>query len=310
MHSVYANPRYWVTGILLGAFWVFHKVFPYQFKVKALQLLGRLAFRIGGTRRHVADVNLSICYPQMSSADREKMVCRNFEHFSVSMLEIAISWWGKDDGRLDSISFTGTENLDRAIAQGNGVILVGAHFATLELGAALVRKHIGENVPLHIVHREQKNALINAHMLRGRARHVESYINNKNIRQIVKTVRSKAIIWYAPDQDNGIRSSISAPFFGHPAATLTTTSTLAGISGAAVIMMGSYRNSDNSGYCVKFYPSLENFPSGDELQDATRVNQMIETAISVAPDQYMWAHRRFKFQSGLAKSELYRQSKR
>ena len=310
MQSVYAKPRYWVTSILLGAFWVFHKVFPYQFKVKVLQLLGRLAFRVGSTRRHVADVNLSICYPEMSCDDREKLVRRNFEHFSVSLLEIAISWWGKDDGRLNNISFTGTEYLDRAIAQGNGVILVGAHFATFELGAALVRKHIGENVPLHIVHREQKNALINKHMLRGRAQHVDSYISSKNIRQIVKTIRSKPVIWYAPDHDHGEKSSVFAPFFGRPAATLTTTSTLASISGAAVIMMGNYRKSDNSGYCVKFYPALENFPGGDELQDATRVNQMIETAISVAPDQYMWVHRRFKSQPGLAKGALYRESKR
>ena len=69
--------------------------------------------------------------------------------------------------------------------------------------------------------------------------------------------------------------------------------------------MGNYRKSDNSGYCVKFHPPLENFPGDDDLQDATRVNQMIDAAISVAPDQYMWIDRRFKTQPGLPRSQLY-----
>ena len=142
-------------------------------------------------------------------------------------------------------------------------------------------------------------------MLRGRARHVTSCINSKNVRQVIKTVRAKQIVWYAPDQDHGINNAVFAPFFAHPAATLTTTATLAKISDAPVIMMGNYRKSDNTGYCVKFLPPIDNFPSDDELADATRVNRQIETAISVAPDQYMWIHRRFKTQPGLPKSALY-----
>ncbi len=233
------------------------------------------------------------------------MVRRNFEHFFMSFVEIAISWWGRDDGVLDNVSFEGVGHLDNAIAQGKGVILIGAHFSTIELGAAMIKKHIGQSTPLHVVYKDQKNALFNAWMLRGRARHVESCISSKNSRQIVKTIRSKQIVWYAPDHDHGVKNTVFAPFFGHPAATLTTTATLAKISGAPVIMTGTYRKSDNSGYCVKFYPPLADFPGENDLEDATRVNQMIEAALSVAPDQYMWIHRRFKTQPGLPKSQLY-----
>jgi len=255
--------------------------------------------------RNVMRVNLRICYPDMAPGDREQLVKSNFEQWAISFLEIAISWWGKPEDLPDNINFTGSEHLDRALAEDKGVILLGAHFSTLELGSLLVRKHIGQDRPMHIVYRTQKNPLFNAHMLRGRLRHVTSCVHSKEGRKIVKLVRSKELLWYAPDHDHGPKNAVFAPFFGHPAATLTTTSTLAQINGAAVILMGTYRNSDNGGYSVHFYPPLKNFPSNDTLLDATRVNQLIEEAVAVAPEQYMWAHRRFKTQPGLPKAALY-----
>ena len=305
MASNYTHPKYYVTGLLLNLLWLMHKLLPYSAKLHIFRTLGRIAYPLYRSRRKVASVNVSLCFPDMTDADREALVRRTFESFFISFLEIAISWWGKDDGILDNVSFDGTEHLDNALAKGKGVILMGAHFSTTELGAALVRKYIGDQPQLHVVYKEQKNALFNAWMLRGRARHVTSCINSKNVRQIIKTVRAKQIVWYAPDQDHGINNAVFAPFFAHPAATLTTTATLAKISDAPVIMMGNYRKSDNTGYCVKFLPPIENFPSDDDLADATSVNRQIETAISVAPDQYMWIHRRFKTQPGLPKSALY-----
>ena len=305
MVRLYANPRYWMTGLLLGIFWLFHKLLPYRVKLPICRALGRVAYRVFPSRRSIAEVNLSLCYPDMSEADRNAMVRRNFEQVFASILEVAISWWGKDDGMLDNVSIEGSEHIDNAIAQGKGVILIGAHFLTIELGAALVKKHIGESKALHVVYRDQKNELINAWSLRGRSRHVKNCINSKNSKQIVKAIRSKEMVWYAPDHDHGPQNTVFAPFFGHPAATLTTTATLAKISGAPVIMMGTYRKSDYTGYSLKFQPPLENFPSDDDLQDASLVNRAIENAISEAPDQYMWIHRRFKTQPDLPKSHLY-----
>ena len=250
MNRLYVNPKYWITALLLGILRLFHKFFPYHFKLRVFRALGRLAYKTTRARRNIAKVNLTLCYPDMSDADRDAMVKRNFEHFFVSFLEIAISWWGKDEGMVENVSFIGGEHLNNAIAQGNGVILVGAHFSTIELGAALVRQYISDDTAMHVVYREQKNKLFNERMLEGRRQHVQSCINSKNSRQIIKAIRSKQIVWYAPDHDHGIKNTVFAPFFGHPAATLTTTSTLAKICGAQVIMMGSYRKNDNSGYFV------------------------------------------------------------
>jgi len=105
MNRLYANPKYWITAILLSVLRQFHRFFPYHFKLRVLKVLGRIAYRVLRTRRNIATVNLSLCFPTMSIADRDAMVRRNFEHFFVSFLEIAISWWGKDEGMLDNVTF-------------------------------------------------------------------------------------------------------------------------------------------------------------------------------------------------------------
>ena len=41
---------------------------------------------------------------------------------------------------------------------------------------------------------------------------------------------------------------------------------------------------------------LENYPSGDEVEDTKRMNEVIESMIRTGPEQYFWVHKRFKTQ--------------
>jgi KDO2-lipid IV(A) lauroyltransferase len=100
-------------------------------------------------------------------------------------------------------------------------------------------------------------------------------------------------VWYAPDQDYGIKHSIFAPFFGIPAATVPGTARFAALGDAQVMTFMHYRET-NGHYRIEISAPLENFPSGDDLVDSTRVNQIIEDMIRKQPDQYLWVHRRFK----------------
>ena len=51
------------------------------------------------------------------------------------------------------------------------------------------------------------------------------------------------------------------------------------------------------GYRVRFLPPWADYPSGVEdggYTDTLRINQWIEGALQECPEQYLWAHRRFK----------------
>ena len=101
-------------------------------------------------------------------------------------------------------------------------------------------------------------------------------------------------MWYAPDQDPGRPHGVFAPFFGRPAATLTATARIAKASGAPVLPFRVERKAGGRAWRVVIEPALAEFPSGDELADAARINEVIERWARETPEQYLWVHRRFK----------------
>jgi len=86
---------------------------------------------------------------------------------------------------------------------------------------------------------------------------------------------------------------VFVPFFGVATQTITGTARLAQMGRAKVVPYFPSRHGNR--WRVQFLPALENFPSGDDLVDAARVNAAIEAGVRMAPAQYFWVHRRFKY---------------
>ena len=100
-------------------------------------------------------------------------------------------------------------------------------------------------------------------------------------------------IWYAPDQDYGRKVSIFVPFFAvEKAATVTGVHDLSKIKNTLVQPSWTIRVKD--GYRLYVSAPLDNFPTDDEVADTARCNKVIENMIKIAPEQYLWLHRRFK----------------
>lgn len=78
------------------------------------------------------------------------------------------------------------------------------------------------------------------------------------------------------------------------------------MSGATVIPIAHYRL-PGARYRLELGPPLEDFPSGDDEKDAGRVNATVEHYVRKAPEQYLWAHRRFKRQPEGSLSPYQRQ---
>jgi len=51
---------------------------------------------------------------------------------------------------------------------------------------------------------------------------------------------------------------------------------------------------EGEGYVVRFYPAWEGYPTGNVEDDVRRMNAFIEERIREMPEQYFWAHKRFK----------------
>ena len=131
-------------------------------------------------------------------------------------------------------------------------------------------------------------------MRRGRARYAAAMFPKQDVRGAVRHLRQGGLLWYAPDQDPSRGDAVYVPFFGRPAHSLTSTHTLARLSGAAVVLFQHVRRPDG-GYTLGLRP-LPDFPGTDPAADTARVIAGIEEMVRAAPAQYLWIHRRFKRQ--------------
>ncbi len=288
------------TGALLAFLWLVN-LLPLKLKLGLGKSIGWLLYKIPNSRTHITRVNLGICYPSLTEGEREEMVKQVFMSFGASIIESAMGWWDNPDNLKKITELRGQSHLDNAMAMDKGVILLGAHFSTIDLSGAL----IGNFYQCYAIYRLQNNWLLNRVMIRGRESQLKGLIPHTAMREAARKIMKKEIVWYSPDQDMGIENSVYAPFFGHTAATLTATAKLAKLTRAPVVMLASYRKPDNSGYVLEFLPVSPEFPVDDEAENAAMVNALIEQGVRLAPTQYYWFHRRFKSQPGLEKSALY-----
>jgi KDO2-lipid IV(A) lauroyltransferase len=281
--------RFWPTWLMFGFLRVM-TLLPFPWQMRVGSLIGALAMRLAATRRHVASVNLRLCFPEASAVERERLLKAHFDALGKGVVETALCWWGRSFRLRDKVCLVGLEHLQRARAHGRGVILLSAHFTSLELGGRLLALH----VPFHVLYRRHKNPLFEAVMRRARQRRFDQAIPREDTRALLASLKAGVPVWYAPDQHHAGPQSRFVPFFGVQASTLTATSRLARLSGAPVVPFFQARLPGKAGYLLVLCPALDHFPGDDIEQDTSRINRLIEGVIREIPEQYLWVHRRFK----------------
>lgn len=283
-----AAPRNWPAWAGVGVAWVACRL-PLRWQFALGKALGHLGWRVGRRRRRITETNVRLCFPELSEQERAELVRRIFRSAGIGLMETIHAWLRPLDRLADRLECYGLDALRAAESEGRGVLLVGAHFLTLDFTGALLT----QRVDFDVVYRRNRNAVIEWLMVRGRRRLYGAVIERQDVRQAARRLRAGKTVWYAADQDYGRRHSVFAPFFGQPAATVIATSRLARMNRSPVVVYTHFRDEARRTWSVHFQ-RMENFPTGNDAADATRLNQIVEAEIRRHPEQYLWLHRRFK----------------
>lgn len=295
-------PKYWLTWLSVGILYTISWL-PYRWQLGMGRGLGRLFYRFVPRRADIARRNLELCFPDMSSNDIEALVKKNMQNTGIAFFETGMAWWWPDWRIRRKLHIHGEEHLHAAQKDGKGVLLLLFHFLSLEVHARLhgfVKPAVG-------LYRPHNNAVMEYLQTLGRGRSNKYMIPRTDVRSMLQALDQGEIAGYLPDQDYGRKRTVFAPLFAvEKASTTTGTLLFAGNANCAVMPVTCFRRDDGSGYDMTFYPEFENFPTGDDVADVTRVNHMIEFAIQQKPEQYMWIHRRFKTRPNESDPDLYK----
>ena len=293
MPSKFLHPRFWPTWIGVAVLRLLI-LLPWRWQMAIGKALGITLYQLLPARRKISCINLEIAFPELSPVELKRLNRKHFISMGRGLIEAAFGWWGSDK-RIEKLAHVeGLEHLEKALEEGH-VILLGAHFSSLEVGGRILAKRM----PLHVVYRPHQNPLIEYLVAQSRDKKYGKAIPKTNIRDMIKSIKQGYPAWYATDQNYRAKGSLLIPFFGVKAPTNPGTSRLAKMTRAKVLPNVTVRlmndEKGRSGYLIKSLPPVENFPSDDIEQDTRRLNAVLEELIREFPDQYLWTHKRYKY---------------
>ncbi len=251
--------------------------------------LGVLLYLLVRSRRHIALVNLGLCFPHWPQAQREGVVRESFVYLAQSWLDRGWLWHAPEAVVRSRLHFHG------ALSEFDGLaptLVFCPHFYGLDAAAAAINMNIGREFTS--IYTPQANPWVDAWIKAGRLRwgRVKLYQRTDGVKANVAGLRAGQVLYLLPDMDFGPDGSVFVPFFGVPAATVPSVARFARLGKAKVITV--VPRMTKTGYDIEILPAWDHYPTGDLQADTARGNQVLETLINRMPAQYFWVHRRFK----------------
>ncbi len=282
----FLHPKYLPTWLVIGLMRLVVFI-PFKGQLLISKPIALILKLLLSNQLKIVRTNLHQCFPELDAKQHTDLVNRHFEAVAMSLFEIANCFYMSPKRLNKHYKFNNKEVLQSAIDDGKNIILIVGHFTTMVVAGRM----LADNFCFADIYRPQNNKLFDREMIKQFTKCGIEMIKVKDSKKIIKTLKNKMPIWYAPDQDLRSSGAVFAPFFNIQTNTITATAKLAKISQAVLISYDYIRTDE--GYELDF-KLIPNFPVGNDVEDATTINQVIENKVKQAPEQYLWTHRRFK----------------
>ena len=289
----FLKPRFWGTWFWLLILRI-GMYLPRRWVMAAGGLIGD-QLRVRNKKRcGIAEINLALCFPELSERQRRRILVEHFRQYGRGLLDMALVWWGSK-ARIDRLCRLERPDWLRQLLRRHPVIIVGYHLTTLDIsGSILTRVH-----PCVAMMKRDSNPLLTWLLWNGRTRldpaNTTVVMRDQGLRPLVRSLKAGRACLFVPDEDFGKSAhSVFTPFFGMQTSTLTVVGRLAKLTGALVVPSATRLDPQTGRYVTTVGEPLENFPGADPRADAAALNRAMEALIRRAPEQYMWTFRWFR----------------
>lgn len=243
-----------------------------------------------GKRRRILAANLDRAFPELSPRARGRMLRRNLSAMAATLLESALLWhrprhWIEHH----IVAVEGREHVERARAEGRGLLFVGGHLGQWELSIL----YGSLSLPIAYLYKPPRSARADALLIERRSRFGAEMIptGGAALRRALQQLRSGRVVGMLFDQLPRGGDFTEAEFFGCPVATMTLPHRLVRATGCAVVMGHCLRVP--GGWSVVF-DAVPGAQDPDPVRATEALNRALVQAVRRAPEQYLWQYRRFE----------------
>lgn len=266
--------------------------------------IARLWIRTGARESRVALRNLEIAFPGIAPDEREALRGRVLETTARQMLESLRFWTQPHADNLALVAACEGEALfDAALASDRGVIVAAPHYGNWEL----LNQWLAARTPISILYAPPESRVGEDFLRRVRAasgdaqRITQVRAEAAGVRQLLRALRDGGVVGILPDQQPKGGEGEFAPFFGHPALTMTLLSRLAARSGAIVLFAWCERQPQaDPASPPQFVVHVELAPpetaSSNAVAAVIALNATVERIARRDPTQYQWTYKRYSRQ--------------
>ena len=259
--------------------------------------LGRLWLLVDKRHRDIASDNIAQAYGYDISDPRVgELVRANFIQLARSVLEMP-SLFRLSKKNVDSYAeFENMHYLTDEVAKGKGVLALTAHLGNWELMSLSVS--CKTDIPIYELVRPLDSPPLDRIVSELRTRTGNRFIDKDQCADEVRELLGKnSLIAILLDQNASWYEGVYVPFFGRTACTNKGMAAFALSCGASVVPVFNFRQEDGR-YKVVFDKPVElirtdDFKS-DLIENTKQFNDVIEKYVRMAPDNWLWVHRRWR----------------
>lgn len=251
-------------------------------------------FLVPRNRRRALE-GLSRSYPDRSERELRGIMWAMFRNLGMNTVEM-LRWMGGREQELSArIDVQGEDHLQAAMSQGRGVAVLTAHIGNWDLMGLWAASRF----PLTIISKVIKHEALNRYWMEKRAQaRVRILPAHGSYRQCLRVLKAGECLGFILDQNMTRSEGIFVEFFGRSACTTPGLAMLAAHGAAPVLPVFMYRRADG-GHSVRIHPPVP--PPADRKPESIAAatqhyTRIVEAAISAAPEQWIWLHRRWRTQ--------------
>ncbi|MGZ6276008.1 MAG: lysophospholipid acyltransferase family protein [Syntrophales bacterium] len=279
------------TAIIFFAF----RLIPLGVRRTLFNAVLRLFYHASAKQQIIALHNLRNAFPEKSLEEVEAIAKSVYRHLALVMAELFEMPYITRETLHEWADVEGLEHLEKAFAQGKGVLSVVAHFGNWELMTVAVPLAAR---PMKIVYRPLDNPVMDNLLGWVRTKHGNSLIPKGGAgKRIIHLLRENNVIGILSDQNVAADEGVFVNFFGRLACTGVGTAVLALQSGAPVLPAFMPRMPDGR-YKLLILPPVEIARTDDYESDLVvntqRFTKVVEDVVRQYPDQWFWIHQRWK----------------